>query len=339
MNINEALGDVRRPLQIGDWVECIDPGNWMFLSSSEWPTPVSEVNEFGAVRFSGCDQFFASHRFCRVDPPTSEVDEVAELLRQLAEVTRERDEYYVKAKPFDDRVSQLTRERDELQLINENLGRLNANLADYSEKCEKKLSDLRDNLATAEADAAAIREVLHYKESAGKHSIYSFIKQHTSDFTAFGNSPEVIAWASKLIARIDAASSGTAGSELLDPAWFGDVEPIYWRFKDVTTSQRNGFADWMLKGGVVHYSNEYGRFTKVSALTKVGLDSDQECERCNADGTPLVKSDDDANLLRKLRELLQGTDIPGHAMCVVYHAAVVQAVVKCLIAIRDGGAK
>jgi vacuolar-type H+-ATPase subunit I/STV1 len=74
----------------------------------------------------------------------------------------------------------------------------------------------RQRADKAEAEAAAIREAIHYKEKSGLHSIYSFIKQHTSDFKAFGNSPEVISWASKLIARIDAALSGTAGCELLE---------------------------------------------------------------------------------------------------------------------------
>jgi len=98
MNINEALGDVRRPLQVGDWVECVNANECDELEEASWPKQIKFIDDGVWVGFDSDQRGeWGMRRFRRVDPPTSEVDEVAEvaeLRRQLAEMTRERDELF-----------------------------------------------------------------------------------------------------------------------------------------------------------------------------------------------------------------------------------------------------
>lgn len=118
MNINEALGDVRRPLQVGDWVECVNANECDELEEASWPKQIKFIDDGVWVGFDSDQRGeWGMRRFRRVDPPTSEVDEVAEvaeLRRQLAEAN-ERDEYYDCCHDLRQKVVQLERERDELR--------------------------------------------------------------------------------------------------------------------------------------------------------------------------------------------------------------------------------
>lgn len=83
----------------------------------------------------------------------------------------------------------------------------------------------------------------------------------------------------------------------IDPAWFKDQptpEPVYWRMKSKTREQRFGHADERSVDGVTtEYSllrgDEIHWYPNVKGVTVDGLDGSPELERCNRDGTPLVK--------------------------------------------------
>jgi len=123
----------------------------------------------------------------------------------------------------------------------------------------------------------------------------------------------------------------------IDPAWFGEKSELY---KYRTTANPSGVI-WRTSDGKSCKASMVGH----AWITATAYSSWQECcddkrtYPCNADGTPLAKSDDDAALLRKLRELLQGKTISYHSgtagVCVsLTHA---QTYIDTLIAIRDGG--
>jgi len=250
-----------------------------------------------------------------------------------------------------------------------------------SETVREVVAQLRDNRAAAEADAAEIAakdvriaELEKLLESRTQDVLDATFDRVFREPDAIGDASNVAAkdaeieeLESKLTrndghySRLDAYAlrltrkARTAKAALvatyrgqIDPAWFGEKPvapgPIYWRLKDVTSSQRNGFADWLLKNGTMYISDEDGDWESLPNSTPSQFDNDPECERCNADGSPLTHADtgkvDDAAMCGKLREWTKNAvfSVVGNSL-VIGCQCVPTEFAELLIAIRDGGAK
>lgn len=345
------------------------------------------------------------HRFRRVDPPTSD-NVVAELRRQLAEVTRERDELLRDVKHA---VSETKRREPDYPFgeetasecvwcLGEGLLGVTRACDEWTERCqsaERERDDLRDQsvmtihgltaernalstkLAKAEADAAAMRRTMTENESRLKDVIRRIGVSTTTgwithelnhvllDIPSGTAGRELLDRHKAKLAAKDAEieqerklsrscmsqnarlvrKSRTAKTALfehyrgkIDPAWFGDeVEQKLWSREPKYGPPKYGRKlIWRVsQAGVVESLavDEPGDTwdESVEFNNESDLNNDKRMYRCNADGTPLAKSDDDAALLRKLRELLRGTA----GVCVsLTHA---QTYIDTLIAIRDGG--
>lgn len=113
-DINAALGCTDRPLQVGDWVELVDPQPHSNVHSltftrelreMDWPQQVLAVKTSKStcgdnVLVSGAKIEAMADRFRRVPPPASETSEVEQLREQVLDLTHERDRYkqaFVKA--------------------------------------------------------------------------------------------------------------------------------------------------------------------------------------------------------------------------------------------------
>jgi len=204
IDINAALGMVERPLQVGDWVECVDVGDWQSLSLAKWPQRVRFVDAHGRVSFDDRVGPWSTNRFRRVDPPRDEVAELREQVRILNEICDDiRDTFgYSRDDMVDlttyvaedyaelkEQLSQATKERDELKLQVENdrvvIEEMNRQADQWSKRyrdvrgerdeareilgldvgrSEETLThivaQLREQLATVQAEAAAMRNAI-----------------------------------------------------------------------------------------------------------------------------------------------------------------------------------
>lgn len=203
------------PLKVGDWVEILSiPPNVSGIK----PGDTRQVDKIAKGSFRTLADNTAWWLSCcmeginfrRVPPPieqaerTPEQDRIAELTTerdelksQLAQATRERDEYY------DD----LREARQKIVTLEERIP--------ASERT-KELASLREKLATAQAEAAAMREAFAKRVSFGCH----FWNGANDTYIRFNDREKSLAAEH----AIGSFLQGTAGRELLDELRRKDAE-------------------------------------------------------------------------------------------------------------------
>jgi len=408
IDINAALGMTsERPLQVcetcnGTGVEVTNEqyGNGTYIEvvcecrlvdPPRERDEVAELRERLAIAIADRDSFMESYQKIS--------ESMDELKQQLSQVTRERDEYkqragsnqsygvdsgsacgrnYLSVCGFVVAVEGDT-QRDS-KLASRFGSPWNKDAINYvveqSKEKDGELVTLREQLATVQAEAAAMRRTMTENESRLKDVIRRIGVSTTTgwithelnhvllDIPSGTAGRELLDRHKAKLAAKDAEieqerklsrscmsqnarlvrKSRTAKTALfehyrgkIDPAWFGEKSELY---KYRTTANPSGVI-WRTSDGKSCKASMVGH----AWITATAYSSWQECcddkrtYPCNADGTPLAKSDDDAALLRKLRELLQGKTISYHSgtagVCVsLTHA---QTYIDTLIAIRDGG--
>jgi len=211
MNINAALGMTsERPLQVGDWVELLPSGRGMaYLDFATWPKQIIAVANDGFVRFDEINGPWNCNRFRRVNPPR-ERDEVAELREQLEQMTKERDELKMQvendrvvieemnrqADQWSKRYRDVRGERDEAREI------LGLAVGRSEETLTHIVAQLREQLATVQAEAAAMRAAINR------------LPDYRDIVVPYGDPGHVVSNA--LIFEIKRSTNTTAGREWLD---------------------------------------------------------------------------------------------------------------------------
>jgi len=225
MNINAALGMTsERPLQVGDWVELLPSGRGMaYLDFATWPKQIIAVANDGFVRFDEINGPWNCNRFRRVNPPR-ERDEVAELREQLEQMTKERDELKMQvendrvvieemnrqADQWSKRYRDVRGERDEAREI------LGLAVGRSEETLTHIVAQLREQLATVQAEAAAMREDVNVQYGKAQLAVdkekakSSHMRKVLEYIHAIGGC------GLNVHERVDAALNTPAGRELLD---------------------------------------------------------------------------------------------------------------------------
>lgn len=157
MNINEALGGVRRPLQVGNWVECVNGSECDELENASWPRQIKFIDDGAWVGFDSDQRGeWGMHRFRRVDPPTSD-NVVAELRRQLADAMHEQDD-----------VAEL---REQVGKLNDDIRQYGEAFAECRDAWDKERQEYADELTRLQGECDKTPATVEWLREIGLEAI------------------------------------------------------------------------------------------------------------------------------------------------------------------------